>query len=194
MLIIRPEPPPNPHTIYLEGLLTPRSLLLTLKSGRGDGSQLISTQYRSITNVGLLLGNAIQNRLDIPVLQLPPPSEAQGSLERVIQGELLEAIWYDLTPEAKYGYARQLRRIVNNMRGGMTSIRTPATTVGKTNLLGSAFSGPYCLPRICCFPGNIIRPVGPDTGCPRSDVSVPIRLPHPLHARRAEPGQHCSPQ
>ncbi|KAK1243307.1 hypothetical protein MKX07_003935 [Trichoderma sp. CBMAI-0711] len=143
--VLPPQPPPNPHTIYLEGLLTPRSLLLTLESGRGDGSQLMSTQYRSITNVGLLLGNAIQNRLDIPVLQLPPPSEAQGSLERVIQGELLEAIWYDLTPEAKYGYARQLRRIVNNLRGGMTSVRTPATTVGKTNLLGSAFSGPYCL-------------------------------------------------
>ncbi|KAL7806045.1 hypothetical protein V8C26DRAFT_356047 [Trichoderma gracile] len=143
--ILPPQPPPNPHTIYLEGLLTPRSLLLTLKARRGDGSQLISSQYRSITNVGLLLGSAIQNRLDIPVLQLPSPSETEGGLERVIQGELLEAIWYDLTPEAKYAYARQLRRIVNNMRSGMTSVRTPTTTVGKTTLLGSAFSGPYSL-------------------------------------------------
>ncbi|KAL6855689.1 hypothetical protein J3F83DRAFT_718602 [Trichoderma novae-zelandiae] len=143
--VLPPPPPPNPHTIYLESLLTPHSLLLTLKSMRGDGSQLISTQYRSISNVGLLLGNAIQDRLDIPVLQLPAPSEAEGSLERVIQGELLEAIWFDLTPEAKYAYARQLRRFVNNMRSGMTSVRNPATTVAKTNVLGSAYSGPYSL-------------------------------------------------
>ncbi|KAL7805669.1 hypothetical protein V8C44DRAFT_368437 [Trichoderma aethiopicum] len=143
--VLPPQPPPNPHTIYLEGLLTPRSLLLTLKSRRGDGSQLISTQYRPITNVGLLLVNAIQHRLDIPILQLPAPSEAVGGLERMVKGELLEAIWYDLTPEAKYAYARQLRRIVNNMRVGMTSVRDPATTVSKTNLLGSAFSGPYSL-------------------------------------------------
>ncbi|PTB63046.1 hypothetical protein BBK36DRAFT_1144110 [Trichoderma citrinoviride] len=143
--VLPPQPPPNPHTIYLESLLAPRSLLLTLKSRRGDGSQIISTQYRSTTNVGLLLGNAIQDRLDIPVLQLPAPSQAEGSLERVIQGELLEAVWFDLTPEAKYAYARQLRRIVNNMRSGMTSVRNPPTTVARTNVLGSAFSGPYSL-------------------------------------------------
>ncbi|KAL7944139.1 hypothetical protein V8C42DRAFT_96941 [Trichoderma barbatum] len=142
--IFPPPPPPNPHTIYLESLLTPRCLLLTLKSRRGDGSQVISTQYRSISNAGLLIGNAIQDRLDLPVLQLPAPSQVEGSLERIIQGELLESVWYDLTPEAKYAYARQLRHIINNMRSGMNPIRN-SIILGKKNILGSAISGPYSL-------------------------------------------------
>ncbi|UKZ52614.1 hypothetical protein TrVGV298_006395 [Trichoderma virens] len=140
-----PPPPTNIHTIYLESLITPRCLLLTIKSRRGDGSQAILTQYRSISNAGLLLVNAIQARLDLPVLQLPAPNEVEGSLERVIQGDLLETVWCDITPEAKYAYARQLRHILNNMRSGMNPIHADSTTSGTRSMLGSAMSGPFSL-------------------------------------------------
>ncbi|KAJ4859758.1 hypothetical protein T069G_04746 [Trichoderma breve] len=139
-----PQPAPNEHTMYLESLLTPRCLQLTLNSWCGAG-QSISTQYRSITDAGLLLGNAIQYHLDLPVLQLPVPSEVEGTIKRVVQGELLENAWYDLTPEAKFAYARQLRHILNNMRSGMNPIRVSSTILGKGAMLGSASSGPYSL-------------------------------------------------
>ncbi|KAL6821739.1 hypothetical protein J3E69DRAFT_356890 [Trichoderma sp. SZMC 28015] len=140
-----PQPAPNEHTMYLESLLTPRCLLLTLKSRCGSSGQSISTQYRSITDAGLLLGNAIQYHLDLPVLQLPVPSEVEGTIKRVVQGELLENAWYDLTPEAKFAYARQLRHILNNMRSGMNPIRVSSTFLSKGTMLGSASSGPYSL-------------------------------------------------
>ncbi|KAL7908173.1 hypothetical protein GGI35DRAFT_480886 [Trichoderma velutinum] len=140
-----PPPAPNDHTIYLESLLTPRCLLLTLKLRRGDGSQSISTLYRSISNAGLLLGIAIQDHLDLPVLQLPAPSQVEGSIAQVVKGELLENVWYDLTPEAKYAYARQLRRILNNMRSDTNPLRANSTISSKGNMLGSASSGPYSL-------------------------------------------------
>ncbi|KAM0261129.1 hypothetical protein ACHAQJ_002391 [Trichoderma viride] len=145
--IFPPPPPSNPHTIFLESLLQPNCLMLTLKSRRGDGGQIISTQYRSITNAGLLLGIAIQDQLELPVpiLQLPAPAQVNGGLERTVEGEILEGIWYDLTPEAKYAYARQLRHILNNMRSGMASVRGARTAQVKRNLLGSAFAGPYSL-------------------------------------------------
>lgn len=131
--------------MYLESLLTRRCLLLTLKSRCGGGSQSISTQYRSISNAGLLLGNVIQDHLDLPVLQLPTPNQAEGSIERVVQGELLENAWCDLTPEAKYAYARQLRHILNNMRSGMNPTRTKPAISNEGTVLGSASSGPYSL-------------------------------------------------
>ncbi|KAL6797497.1 hypothetical protein GGI42DRAFT_94062 [Trichoderma sp. SZMC 28013] len=140
-----PQPGPNEHTMYLESLLTRRCLLLTLKSRCGGGSQSISTQYRSISNAGLLLGNVIQDHLDLPVLQLPTPNQAEGSIERVVQGELLENAWCDLTPEAKYAYARQLRHILNNMRSGMNPTRTKPAISNEGTVLGSASSGPYSL-------------------------------------------------
>lgn len=139
-------PPPNPHTVYLETLLQPHCLLLTLRSRLGDGSQVVSTQYRSVTQAGLLLGEAIQDQLDLPILRLPAPAQVAGGLERTVEGELLEGIWYNLTPEAKYAYARQLRHILNNMRLNMAQTRsTAAAPQAKRNLLGSAFAGPYSL-------------------------------------------------
>lgn len=140
-----PAPPPNPHTIYLESLLQPHYFLLTLRSRLGDGSQVVSTQYRSITQAGLLLGEAIQDQLDLPILRLPAPAHAIGRLEQTVEGELLEGIWYNLTPEAKYAYARQLRHILNTMRLGMAQTPNAATPQAKRNLLGSAFSGTYSL-------------------------------------------------
>ncbi|KAH8131884.1 hypothetical protein FP744_10006294 [Trichoderma asperellum] len=143
--IFPPPPPPNPHTVYLESLLQPHCLLLTLRSRLGDGSQVVSTQYRSVTNAGLLLGEAIQNQLDLPILQLPAPAHVVGGLERTVEGELLEGIWYNLTPEAKYAYARQLRHILNTMRLGMAQTLGATAPQAKRNILGSAFAGPYSL-------------------------------------------------
>ncbi|PNP40496.1 hypothetical protein TGAMA5MH_07493 [Trichoderma gamsii] len=101
-----PPPPPNPHTVYLESLLQPHCLLLTLRSRLGDGSQALSTQCRTITKAGLLLGETIQSQLNLPILRLPAPAQVFGGLEGTVDGELLEDIWYSLTPEAKYSYAR----------------------------------------------------------------------------------------
>ncbi|RFU74242.1 phosphotransferase [Trichoderma arundinaceum] len=140
-----PPPPPNPHTVYLESLLKPHCLLLTVKSRRGDGSYVVATQYRSISNAGLLLTSVMQCQLDLPILQLPAPGQVNGGLERMVEGELLEEIWYDLTPEAKYAYARQLRHILNNMRTAISPVRNVSTAQIKKSLLGSAFAGPYSL-------------------------------------------------
>jgi hypothetical protein len=87
----------------------------------------------------------IQSQLDLPILQLPAPAQIDGGLERVVEGELLEGIWYDLTPEAKYAYARQLRHILNNMRFSVVPVRSATTAQAKRSLLGSAFAGPYSL-------------------------------------------------
>ncbi|KAM0520726.1 hypothetical protein ACHAPE_003124 [Trichoderma viride] len=140
-----PPPPPNPHTVYLESLLQPHYLLLTLRSRLGDGSQVLSTQYRSVTKAGLLLGEAIQSQLDLPILRLPAPAQVVGGLEGAVDGELLESIWYSLSPESKYSYARQLRRILNKMRLSMTQTRSTAAPQVKRHVLGSAFAGPYSL-------------------------------------------------
>ncbi|KAL6695638.1 hypothetical protein J3F84DRAFT_374874 [Trichoderma pleuroticola] len=142
---LSPQPSPNDHAMYLESLLRPRCLLLTIKSRCGASNQSVSTQYRTISDAGLLLGNVIQDYLDLPVLQLPTPSQAEASIERVVQGELLENAWCDLTPEAKFAYARQLRHILNNMRCGMNPIRTKPAISNQGTMLGSASSGPYSL-------------------------------------------------
>ncbi|EHK47134.1 hypothetical protein TRIATDRAFT_46482 [Trichoderma atroviride IMI 206040] len=138
-------PPPNPHIVYLESLLQPHCLLLTLRSRLGDGSQALSTQYRSVTKAGLLLGEAIQSQLDLPILRLPAPAKVIGGLEGTIEGEFLEDIWYNLTPQAKYSYARQLRHVLNSMRLNMAQTRSTATPQAKGNMLGSAFAGPFSL-------------------------------------------------
>lgn len=119
--------------------------MLTLWSRLGDGSQALSTQYRSVTKVGLLLGEAIQRQLDLPILRLPAPAQVVGGLEGTVKGELLEGIWHNLTPEAKYSYARQLRRILKSMRLNMAQTHSTAGPQAKRNLLGSAFAGPFSL-------------------------------------------------
>ncbi|KAL7917939.1 hypothetical protein ACQKWADRAFT_305533 [Trichoderma austrokoningii] len=94
---------------------------------------------------GLLLGEEIQSQLDLPILRLPAPAQVVGGLERTVEGELLEGIWCNLTPEAKYAYARQLRHIVNTMRFQMGQTCSTVAPQRKRNLLGSAFAGPYSL-------------------------------------------------
>ncbi|KAH6603869.1 phosphotransferase [Trichoderma cornu-damae] len=140
-----PPPARNPQTVYLESLLRPHCLSLTLKSKRDDGSHVVSTQNRSISSMSLILGNVIQDQLDLPILQLPLPGQLNGGLERTVEGELLEGIWYGLAPEAKYSYARQLRHIVNSMRAGINPVRGASTGQFKNDLLGSAFAGSFSL-------------------------------------------------
>ncbi|KAK1240064.1 hypothetical protein MKX08_007506 [Trichoderma sp. CBMAI-0020] len=140
-------PPPNPHIVYLESLLQPHCLLLTLRSRLGDGSQALSTQYRSVTKAGLLLGEAIQSQLDLPILRLPAPAQVVGGLEGTVEGELLEDVWCNLTPQAKYSYARQLRHCLNSMRLNMAQTRSTSAPQAniKRNIVGSAFAGPFSL-------------------------------------------------
>jgi hypothetical protein len=76
---------------------------------------------------------------------MPAPAQAVEILEATVEGELLESIWYNLTPEAKYSYARQLRRILNNMRPNMAQTRYTADPQTSRHQLGSAFAGLYSL-------------------------------------------------
>lgn len=55
------------------------------------------------------------------------------------RGELLETVWCALSPQAKYGYARQLRKIVAQMRGPKN--REPQNRYQ----IGSIYSGEYSL-------------------------------------------------
>lgn len=87
----------------------------------------------------------IQGQLNLPILRLPALAQVVGGLEGNVEGELLESIWYNLTPQAKYSYARQLRHILNSMRTNMAQTRNTTALQAKRNLLGSAFAGPFSL-------------------------------------------------
>lgn len=83
------------------------------------------------------MNELIQVQVKLPMMRLPTLSRLSGGIDRTISGQLLEDIWFELTPTAKYSYARQLRKIVNSMRDSNGG--------GKKRQLGSLRAGPFTL-------------------------------------------------
>lgn len=64
-------------------------------------------------------------------------SAADDGISMAVKGQLLEDVWADLEPPQKYGYCRQLRKVVNMLRNPVKA-QTPQP-------LGSVCSGGYSL-------------------------------------------------
>ncbi|KAK5989251.1 hypothetical protein PT974_10757 [Cladobotryum mycophilum] len=133
-----PSPRAKFHSKYLESLLHYHRFQLTVKpSPTKNGAPAPLTCDRLITNAGLLLNEMIRSQTSIPMLPFPSSAGDGRRFDQTIRGQMLDAIWRDLTPTSKYSIARQLRKIVTAMREVSPDNKVP--------LLGSVSSGPYTI-------------------------------------------------
>lgn len=141
-------PASNRHTHYLGSLLRYRRLRLILEPKETRQRAPLAKIYdRWVSDAGLLINDIVHEYANLPMLRLPRTVKADerllaadGSLDRVAHGSLLEDVWSELGIEAKHDIARQLRRLVDQMR------KTPQPSHhGEGRLVGSAFSSTYSL-------------------------------------------------
>ncbi|KAH7145666.1 hypothetical protein B0J13DRAFT_666216 [Dactylonectria estremocensis] len=116
-----PAPKPNPETKYLLSLLKHRELHLVLLKHHENG-QVSNKLYKyQISDVCLVQHGTLSKYPCTRILPLsfndPDISIVDGVIKQSVQGELLEEIWAGLNSQMKRQYARQLRKIVDQMRG-----------------------------------------------------------------------------
>ncbi|KAH7165417.1 hypothetical protein EDB81DRAFT_639908 [Dactylonectria macrodidyma] len=133
-----PAPLPNQQTKYLLSLLKHRELHLVLSKHQGD-VRVSSKLYKyQISDVCLVQHETLSKHPCTKMLPLtlsnPDISIVDGVIKHSVEGELLEEVWAGLTPQIKRQYARQLRKIVDQMRG-----------VVEQGARGSVQSGHYML-------------------------------------------------
>ncbi|PNY29641.1 Uncharacterized protein TCAP_00442 [Tolypocladium capitatum] len=143
------EPPTPTHdTVYLASLLRLRPLRLILEPPATKSSApLAKTHITHITDAGLVLNELMRKTSNLPLLRLPLLADVCGKLvaadsgiDRVAHGSLLEDVWPGLKPEQKYGFARQLRKLVQGMR------KTPQRqNRARQRQVGSVVSGGHSL-------------------------------------------------
>ena len=135
-------PSPNESTKYLESLLRIRPFHLDLEpyddnGGRGKGKLL----HLQISGVDLLHQQIISRMSGIPVLNfLSSPGERSslgGEITYHVKGDLLEDVWFTLSPGEKLSIVSQLRSIMCNLR--------KPTVTGPSGPIGSTTAGPYSL-------------------------------------------------
>ncbi|KND91673.1 hypothetical protein TOPH_03851 [Tolypocladium ophioglossoides CBS 100239] len=141
-------PTPTDDTAYLASLLRLRPLRLILEPPATKSSApLAKTHATHITDAGLVLNDLVRRTSSLPILRLPllvdmggKLAAADGGIDRVAHGSLLEDVWPGLKPEQKYEFARQLRKLVQGMR------KTPQSQNGaRQRQVGSVVSGGHSL-------------------------------------------------
>lgn len=112
-----------------------------------SSAPLAKTHPTHITDAGLVLNEVMRKTSNLPILRLPLLADmggelaaADGGIDRVAHGSLLEDVWPGLNPAEKYGFARRLRKLVQSMR------KTPQSqTHAKKRQVGSVVSGGHSL-------------------------------------------------
>ncbi len=105
------------------------------------------THFLQISGAGLVINEIVRTHSNLPILHLPTMGALNagliapdGGVDRVARGARLEDLWARMSPEGKYNMARQLGRLVKQMRKTPQNPRQAAT-----RQLGSVHSGGYTL-------------------------------------------------
>ncbi|KAF4977400.1 hypothetical protein FZEAL_6064 [Fusarium zealandicum] len=141
VLSLGPAPVPDQDTKYLMSLLRNRTLTLCLQPYVKKGCvSVVKTYDFRISQAGLVLHETLSplgHTRAFPLsLHDADISASDGTISRIVRGELLEDIWPSLNKQLKYQFARQLRTLLNKMR---------STATGHKTRVGSVHSGPYSL-------------------------------------------------
>lgn len=86
-------------------------------SSQTKPAQLIN-HCRLVTDAGLMINDIVRTSTRIPVLPLPilghlnDPHSTAATIDRNIDGVVLDDVWFELSTQMKYQYTRQLRKIV----------------------------------------------------------------------------------
>ncbi|KAJ6440702.1 40S ribosomal protein mrp10 [Purpureocillium lavendulum] len=146
--VFAPVPAASTDSFYLANLLRHRPFRLVLESPPAQSMAPVArTHFLQITDAGLVINDIVRRQSNLPILHLPALDAMDanivapdGGVDRVAHGALLEDVWHRLSTAAKYNLARQLRRLVKQMR------KTPQNPrQGAARQLGSVLSGDYSL-------------------------------------------------
>ena len=81
------------------------------------------THFLQISGAGLVINEIVRTHSNLPILHLPTMGALNagliapdGGVDRVARGARLEDLWARMSPEGKYNMARQLGRLVKQMR------------------------------------------------------------------------------
>ncbi|KAH6983276.1 hypothetical protein BKA56DRAFT_718617 [Ilyonectria sp. MPI-CAGE-AT-0026] len=133
-----PAPKPNEHTKYLLSLLKHRELHLSLYTRQQDGKGCGKLYKIQISDACLVQHETLSSHPCTRVLPLtsgdPDTSIVEGVIHRSVEGELLEDVWAGLSSQMKRHYARQLRKIVDGMRGVVYSDGRGSVQAGEYTL------------------------------------------------------------
>lgn len=119
-------------------LLKHRELHLSLYTRQQDGKGCSKLYKIQISDACLVQHETLSSHPCTRALPLtsgdPDTSIVEGVIHRSVEGELLEDVWAGLSSQMKRHYARQLRKIVDGMRGVVYSDGRGSVQAGEYTL------------------------------------------------------------